>query len=92
MLIKLIRPLLENSWKSVKLIPRENLSTSSALFQQSVSGKNSGASPEMTNPAFYSKDQQENNENESESDNEQERSQQEGPADKEAERTASIDD
>ncbi len=76
MLVKLIRPLLENGLNSTKLICISKLNTSNVLFQQSYSD----ASAKPTDKTSKSK-----NKNQAESDNEQEKSQQEGPADREAE-------
>ena len=86
MLVKLIRPLLENGLRCPTLISTMNLSTSNVLFQQSFSGTNSGASSKPTEKSPNLKNP---NRKQKESDNQQEQSQQEGPADREAERKAS---
>jgi hypothetical protein len=93
MLVKLIRPLLENGWNTTKFISSQTLSTSSIFFQQSFSATNSDASSKTTGKAPNLKNQQQNtgnkNKNRAESDAEQGRLQQEGPADKEAEQKSS---
>lgn len=91
MLSQLIRPLLENSLRSSRLISTINLSTSNVLFQESFSGTNRGASSKPTEKAPNRKNEKENNSDRKQtgSDNEQEQSQQQGPADKEAERKSS---
>ena len=61
MLVKLIRPVLENGWNYTKFVSAQSLSTSNILFQQSFSGTNSGASSKPTEKSPNSKNQQQSN-------------------------------
>jgi len=98
MLTKLIRPFIERGFNGSMFICSQKFSTSTAVFQQSSSGKNTGGSPpKTTEKAPNLKNQQQNqqkqsgNKNKSRADNdvEQERSQHEGPVDRKAEQTSS---
>lgn len=57
MLVKLIRPLLENGWNYTKFVSAPSLSTSNILFQKS----SSGASSKPTEKSPNSKNQQQSN-------------------------------